>query len=66
MADGRTLHQTISHKERITCLQLSRDSQLLITGSEDTCLKVWQTRTGRLTQVFRLRFACRPHVFDVT
>ncbi|CAH0392958.1 unnamed protein product [Bemisia tabaci] len=41
----------VSHTEEITCFVLTMDSLHLITGSQDTSLKVWQVIGGKLAQV---------------
>lgn len=43
--------QTISHKGDITCVACTEDSEHVVTGSDDMSLKVWETKTGKLTQV---------------
>ena len=43
--------KTINHVETITCLVVTKDNHFTITGSEDMSLKIWETETGKLTQV---------------
>ncbi|XP_064642967.1 protein qui-1-like [Lineus longissimus] len=43
--------KSVSHAERITCVVFTFDSQYIVTGSVDKSLKVWETQTGKLTQV---------------
>ena len=50
VSDGE-LVKSISHSKAITCIAYSRDSQYVTTGAKDTSLKVWDTSTGKLTQV---------------
>lgn len=41
----------VSHSQEITCLVVTPDARLLITGSRDMSLKVWQLAGGKLSQV---------------
>lgn len=41
----------IYHNEEITCFNTSPKGTLLITGSADLSLKLWQINTGFLMQV---------------
>lgn len=43
--------KTINHVQNITCITVTKDGQFTITGSEDMSLKIWETQTGKLTQV---------------
>ncbi len=43
--------QTIAHSAPVTCVGHSTDSEFTVTGSEDMSLKVWESATGKLTQV---------------
>ena len=42
---------TVSHSEEITCFVLTVDNTMVVTGSKDQSLKVWQLAGGKLTQV---------------
>ncbi|VDK88888.1 unnamed protein product [Litomosoides sigmodontis] len=41
----------ICHNDEITCFNSSSKGTLLVTGSADLCLKLWQINTGLLMQV---------------
>ncbi|KAL3514483.1 hypothetical protein ACH5RR_027200 [Cinchona calisaya] len=41
------------HGKAITCLGLSMDGYLLVSGSEDGMVRVWDTKTRNITRVFR-------------
>ncbi|XP_027093048.2 protein ROOT INITIATION DEFECTIVE 3 isoform X1 [Coffea arabica] len=41
------------HNKAITCLGLSMDGYLLVSGSEDGMVRVWDTRTRNIFRVFR-------------
>ncbi|CDW56858.1 WD40 domain containing protein [Trichuris trichiura] len=41
----------LQHNDDITCMCVSADQQMLVTGSEDLCLKLWSIKLGCLTQV---------------
>uniref|UniRef100_A0A914UU80 NWD1/2-like winged helix-turn-helix domain-containing protein n=1 Tax=Plectus sambesii TaxID=2011161 RepID=A0A914UU80_9BILA len=41
----------IYHNEEITCMSVTSNGRLLVTGSMDQSLKVWDIETGFLTQV---------------
>ena len=43
--------QPIAHSGPVTCIEYSADSEFTVTGSDDMSLKVWETATGKLTQV---------------
>ena len=43
----------IYHNEEITCMSVTSNGRLLVTGSMDQSLKVWDIETGFLTQVSR-------------
>ena len=45
------VEQTIAHSGPVTCIEYSADSEFTVTGSEDMSLKVWESATGKLTQV---------------
>lgn len=48
---GVTLRAKLCHTDTISCLTMSADAKLLVTGSADQSLKVWEGTTGYLTQV---------------
>ncbi|KAK4492119.1 hypothetical protein RD792_002916 [Penstemon davidsonii] len=41
------------HSKAITCLASSADGFLLVSGSEDGMIRVWDTRTRNITRIFR-------------
>lgn len=41
------------HSKSVTCLASSSDGFLLVSGSEDGMIRVWDTRTQNITRVFR-------------
>ena len=45
------VEKTVSHSESITCYVVTFDCETLITGSSDASLKVWEIKSGKLTQV---------------
>ena len=34
------------HEDSVLCLKHSRDSEMLVSGSQDGKIKVWQLKTG--------------------
>ena len=42
----RGKRQLNGHKEPITCLKISYDGRILVSGSEDCTLRVWELKTG--------------------
>lgn len=49
--DAVTPRAKIYHNEEITCMSVTSSGRLLVTGSMDQSLKVWNIETGYLTQV---------------
>nr|XP_027198278.1 uncharacterized protein LOC113792571 [Dermatophagoides pteronyssinus] len=45
------IEKSVSHSDTITCFTCTHSGKTLITGSQDMSLKVWETSTGKLTQV---------------
>lgn len=45
------MEKSVSHSDTITCFTCTHSGKTLITGSQDMSLKVWETSTGKLTQV---------------
>ncbi|EEB20232.1 conserved hypothetical protein [Pediculus humanus corporis] len=41
----------VNHSDEISCFVITMDSTMVITGSKDQSLKVWQLAGGKLTQV---------------
>ncbi|CAI9763630.1 unnamed protein product [Fraxinus pennsylvanica] len=41
------------HSKAITCLASSADGSLLVSGSEDGMIRVWNTKSRNITRVFR-------------
>ncbi|GFP91721.1 protein root initiation defective 3 [Phtheirospermum japonicum] len=41
------------HSKAVTCLASSADGSLLVSGSEDGMVRVWDTRTRNITRIFR-------------
>lgn len=52
LSDGSVLKE-VSHTEKVTCLKCSKDSQFLVTGSQDRSVKVWELESGKIVQVIR-------------
>jgi WD40 repeat protein len=50
LSDGSVLKE-INHTEKITCLTCTKDSQYLVTGSQDRSVKVWEIDSGKIVQV---------------
>ncbi|KAL4241062.1 hypothetical protein ACF0H5_001840 [Mactra antiquata] len=50
LADGSVLKE-VTHSEKVTCIKCSRDSQYLVTGSQDQSVKVWEIDTGKIVQI---------------
>ena len=48
--EGVTARAKIYHNEEITCMSMTSNGRLLVTGSMDQSLKVWDVETGFLTQ----------------
>ncbi|KRZ36783.1 NACHT and WD repeat domain-containing protein 1 [Trichinella pseudospiralis] len=46
-----TTRGRIQHNDVITCISISGDKQLMVTGSKDQSLKVWEIKPACLTQV---------------
>ncbi|CAI9115788.1 OLC1v1016782C3 [Oldenlandia corymbosa var. corymbosa] len=47
------IRSSSEHSKAITCLKLSLDGRLLISGSEDGMVRVWDTKTLHIIRVFR-------------
>jgi len=45
--NGDELLSLKGHTGTVTCVAFSPDGARIVTGSEDTTLKVWDTRTGQ-------------------
>lgn len=45
------IEKNVQHTESITCYKVTFDCETLITGSMDASLKVWEIKSGKLTQV---------------
>lgn len=43
----------LGNSKAVTCLASSADGYLLVSGSEDGMVRVWDTRTRNITRVFR-------------
>jgi WD40 repeat protein/tRNA A-37 threonylcarbamoyl transferase component Bud32 len=43
---GTALQLTVSHKDRVLALAFSRDGKMLLTGSEDQTVRLWDSETG--------------------
>ena len=50
------IEKNVSHTESITCYIVTYDCETLLTGSMDASLKVWEIKTGKLTQVLVGKF----------
>uniref|UniRef100_A0A0N5A416 WD_REPEATS_REGION domain-containing protein n=1 Tax=Parastrongyloides trichosuri TaxID=131310 RepID=A0A0N5A416_PARTI len=49
--DSVNLKAKAYHSESITCYNFDRNEKILVTGSKDQSLKIWQLENGYLTQV---------------
>ncbi len=49
--DSLVARAKIYHNEEITCMSATSNGRLLVTGSKDQSLKIWDIDTGFLTQV---------------
>uniref|UniRef100_A0A0K0EP30 WD_REPEATS_REGION domain-containing protein n=1 Tax=Strongyloides stercoralis TaxID=6248 RepID=A0A0K0EP30_STRER len=49
--DSVNLKGKAYHTESITCYNFDRNEKILVTGSKDQSLKIWQLENGYLTQV---------------
>lgn len=50
--NGYKVIRSIEHSAKITALIFSKDSNFMITGSEDNNCKIWELSTGKLIQVY--------------
>ncbi|WZN61164.1 centriolar protein [Chloropicon roscoffensis] len=66
--DGRDqqLGTCIASKVPLTCLDWSPDGNLLVTGSKDCRLRVWDTRKLGHGQIFDLQTELSPMSYEVT
>lgn len=58
---GRLLKKWHAHYRAVTCLVFSEDDSLLISGSEDGCIRVWSLLTYKIPSFGRVclfRFYC--------
>ncbi len=51
--DNRCVHVLTGHGLGVTVCEFSPDSHAIVTGSHDATLRVWDTRSGRLTTTLR-------------
>jgi hypothetical protein len=47
MDSYRTVASLWSHKDTVTCLAISEDGAILVTGSKDTTVRIWAALPGR-------------------
>ncbi|XP_073022121.1 protein ROOT INITIATION DEFECTIVE 3-like isoform X2 [Primulina eburnea] len=50
---NNSLVSLTEHSKAVTCLAFSADGLLLVSGSEDGLIRVWDTRTQNIVRVFR-------------
>jgi WD40 repeat protein len=44
---GREIHRIDAHGDGVTCLAYTPDGGLLVSGGYDSCIRVWDVRSGR-------------------
>ena len=52
MVGGRQVHTLTGHSERVIDVAFSPDGNRVATGSEDTRVKIWDTKTGARVSSF--------------
>jgi WD40 repeat protein len=57
---GKVLYRVNAHTENINELQVSNDGTKLLTASDDSTIKVWDTENGKLIQ----KFSCDSGIFQ--
>jgi WD40 repeat protein len=50
---GESWLTLFGHKQKVNCLVLSKDGQVLISGSEDQTIRIWNLQTGDLCTTLR-------------
>ena len=43
------------HKEGVLAVAISSDNQLIVSGSKDGCIRVWDTKSGRCNQILKAK-----------
>ncbi|KAG1327573.1 protein ROOT INITIATION DEFECTIVE 3 [Cocos nucifera] len=71
MASGKLLNKWRAHYRTVTCLTLSDDESLLISGSEDGCVRVWSLLMmfddmGKMSARNLYRYSFSEHALRVT
>ena len=49
---GEFVHRFAGHKESVTCLAISNDGKLIVSGSKDKTVRLWNAETGKQVRQF--------------
>jgi autophagy-related protein 16 len=61
----RMIHHLVGHAHKITCVRLYCHDKLVLTGSADRCLKVWDISSKTYKQTTTLRHSSTANCVDV-
>ena len=63
---GKDLYRLQAHKKAVTCIYFTSDGKLMLTGSKDKTIKVWDAATGNLLHNLPCRRAGKVQSLYVT
>ena len=52
MVGGRQVHTLTGHSDRVYSVDFSPDGNRVVSGSDDTFVKIWDVATGALVSSF--------------
>jgi len=52
MVGGPQVHTLIGHSDAVSCVDFSPNGNRVVSGSDDTFVKIWDVATGALVSSF--------------